>query len=398
MIIYNKEWLDNLAIVKAAKRWLKQEIISKEEYAKVVNTYPPEYKESNIFLRIGMFIFTLIIGGSAFGLFSLVIFSGSNENSLSGVLLLYSIVFYAGAEYFVRTRHHFRSGVVDALLYSGILSFSFALVIIISGNRTNFDLDPVFYYISILPLIVFAAWRFADAFLALAAFACIIVINALLVFKIGSTGKMVLPFESMGISYLCYFIIQKRKAMENLRYWKNCFDVLEIASLVMLYLSGNYMVIRVLTGALLDRDLQPGEDIGLAPFFYAFTILVPLVYLWLGLKRRSYLFLRLGLLLEVAGILAIKYYHSFMPPETALSLAGIALILIAYFCLQYLKTPKHGITLEAGEHNDKHAALANIANIAVSQVISNQGHPQADQNTTEFGGGDFGGGGAGADF
>jgi hypothetical protein len=398
MIIYNKEWLDNFAIDNAAKRWFKRQSITKEEYTGVVNAHPTNYKDSNIFARIGMFIFTLIIAGSAFGLFSLVIFSGSNENSLSGVLILYSIVFYIGAEYFVRTRHHFLSGVVDALLYSSIFCFSFAVVIIISGNRTNFDLDPVFYYISILPLIAFAAWRFADAFLALAAFACFIVINALLVFKIGSTGKMILPFECMGISYLCYFIIQKRKVMENLRYWKNCFDVLEIASLVMFYLSGNYMVIRVLTGALLDRDLQPGEDIGLAPFFYAFTILVPLVYLWLGLKRKSYLFLRLGLLLEVAGILAIKYYHSFMPPETALSLAGITLIIIAYFCLQYLKTPKYGITLEAGEHSDKHAALANIANVAVSQVMTNQPHPQPDQNTTEFGGGDFGGGGAGADF
>ncbi len=397
-MIYNKEWLDNYAIGKAAKRWLKRESITKEEYTDVVSAHPTNYKDSNIFARIGMFIFTLIIAGSAFGLFSLVIFSGSNENSLSGVLLLYSIVFYVGAEYFVRTRHHFHSGVVDALLYSGILSFSIALVIIISGNRTNFDLDPVVYYISILPLIIFAAWRFADAFLALAAFACIIVINALLVFKIGSSGKMILPFESMGVSYLCYFIIQKRKAIEILRYWKSCFDVLEIASLVMLYLSGNYMVIRVLTGALLDRDLQSGEDIGLAPFFYAFTILVPLAYLWFGLKKKSYLFLRLGLILEVAGILSIKYYHSFMPPETALSLAGVALIVIAYFCLQYLKTPKHGITLEAGEHSDKHEALANITNIAVSQVMTNQPHPQADQSNTEFGGGDFGGGGAGTDF
>ena len=61
MIVYKKEWLDNLAIRKAASKWNKQGMISSETQEGIVKTYPTQYKRSGIFARIGMFIFTLII-------------------------------------------------------------------------------------------------------------------------------------------------------------------------------------------------------------------------------------------------------------------------------------------------------------------------------------------------
>lgn len=157
------------------------------------------------------------------------------------------------------------------------------------------------------------------------------------------------------------------------------------------------MVVRTLTEALLNTVIEPGEDIHLAILFYAYTIIVPLVYIWIGLKRKEYVFFRAGILLEITGILAIKYYHSIMPPETAMMLGGIVVIVIAYFSIKYLKTPKHGITFEIYKRSNKEEALANIASIVASKLVATQPLPQRD-SSMEPGGGQFGGGGAGADY
>jgi hypothetical protein len=394
MILYNKEWLDNLAIRKASAQWLKSDLISPEECIAVQKKHEAGYKESSIIARIGLFIFTLIILGAAFSLYGLMIFGGSGKMAISLSCIFYGGVCYAAAEYFVRSNNYVGSGIIEALVYTAIGFVGSGIVVLVASSIS--DIQTIYVYLTFLPLLIFCALRFADAFLTLAAFTCFLIFNALLLFEFKEAGKMILPFETMAISYLAYYIITKQKHKEELRYWSDCITMMEIASLTSLYLAGNYFVIRQLTEDYIG-EIVPGSDIGLAPLFYAYTILLPLVYLFLGLKRKSYIFMRLGLVLFVAGILAIKYYHSFMPVETALSMAGIAMILIAYFCIKYLKTPKHGITMEALQHSDKHKVMANIASIAVSEVMASQ--PQAPAKPdVELGGGNFGGGGAGADF
>ena len=86
-----------------------------------------------------------------------------------------------------------------------------------------------------------------------------------------------------------------------------------------------------------------------------------------------------------------------MPAETAMTLGGIVLILIAFAGIKYLKTPKYGITFEIYKRSSRDEALANIANIVASELVTDQlAVPKPDG--VEFGGGEGGGGGAGADY
>lgn len=395
MLIYNKQWLDNLAIRRTTKHWFKKGMVTEEEQKAIAAKYQTPYKHSNIFARIGYFIFTLIIQASAYGLFILFFAAEVNTTSISVACILFGACNYAFAEYFVSSEKNIKSGIIDALLYTGLVFICAGIILPLPYDLK--DNQPVITFLIIFPFVTFVAVRFADAFLALISFACLLIINGLLVLKLGTTGKIILPFESMGLSYLVYYLVVKQKKKDAMRYWNNCLTILEIAGLTALYLSGNYMTIRKLTESLLNTTIGPGQDIMLAPVFYAYTILVPLIYVWLGLKRKNYTFLRLGLLLLVGGILSIKYYHSFMPAEYAMTLGGAVMILVAYFSIRYLKTPQHGITFEIEEQNAKHKAITNIANIAISQVMASQPHPTKPDGP-EFGGGDFGGGGAGADF
>jgi hypothetical protein len=394
MIIYNKEWLDNLNVRQASALWLKKRFIQGEEEKVVIARYATEYKPQGFFGRIGMFIFgTIILISSYWLVFIFTDIRGEAGWATESVIL--GIIAYILAEYFVKARNHFRSGILDSMLYASLIGFGIGVCILIDRSIAYETFDPLIDYFALAPFVIMAAIRFADAFLALIAYSIILIINILLLLKLGTFGKIILPFECMAFSFMVYYWVKKQQPKTNLRYWSNCLWVIELASLLTLYMAGNYLVVRKLNESLLDTQLTDGEDIHFAFFFYAYTILVPLAYIWLGLKRKDRLFIRIGVLLVAAGVLSIRYYHSFMPIETALLLSGGALIAVAWLSIRYLKVPRNGITSKADEDISKLDTISNIA--FVELAVQNQAAPPL-YNPAEPGGGQFGGGGAGADF
>ena len=78
----------------------------------------------------------------------------------------------------------------------------------------------------------------------------------------------------------------------------------------------------------------------------------------IGLRQKDHLLIRIGVLLEAVGILCIRHYHSVMPLESALILAGIFLIVLARLCMHFLRQPKNGITyVDESEENELMTAL-----------------------------------------
>jgi hypothetical protein len=391
MLTYNKTWIDNLEIQKQSAKWLKKNHITKEEHENVKRTYPTSYHDSNFIIRIGMFIFSLIGIFSAIGLFGLFAF---RENAIAFQGLIYGIVSAFVATHFVRTKNYYRSGVIDGLIYFSVLSFSFGICILISGNDFDFNLDPITYLVVVIPFAAFMAIRFADAFIAVCVYAMIFCLNALLVLKIGTIGKLILPFDAILVSYACYKIIDAQKNVEAYRYWHRVIATLRAASLTTFYLSGNYLVVRELSEVFLKTSIGPGQDISLSYFFYAWTLIVPFLLIWYGLRQKDHLIIRVGILMEVVGILCIRHYYSVMPVETALIVAGILLVVIARYCMYVLREPRNGITyIEDPEDDDE--LISAVGATVVSHVAGKAIHQE---EAGKFGGGQSGGGGAGGSF
>jgi uncharacterized membrane protein YgcG len=119
---------------------------------------------------------------------------------------------------------------------------------------------------------------------------------------------------------------------------------------------------------------------------------VPLIYLILGIKNKDRILWIMGGLGVAASILTYRHYHSIMPIEWALTLAGIAFLALAYFLMTYLKTPRSGfIYLPKQNKNSLIEALV------INQVLQ-QTAAGAPDDSVKYGGGDFGGGGASGDF
>jgi hypothetical protein len=94
-----------------------------------------------------------------------------------------------------------------------------------------------------------------------------------------------------------------------------------------------------------------------------------------------------------AGIATFRYYFHVVPMEIAAIIGGAILLGIAYFSIQYLKRHKTPFTYEEdGEKPFYHHAESLI----IAQSLGNA-TPQ-EGGKPQFGGGDFGGGGAGQEF
>lgn len=384
MIAYNKASLENLYIQDQLDEAHYKNCISAEEVNACKEKYPVKFYTPNIIIRIGLFILTVIIAVFSFGLITLM--SGiSNEHGFSALLIFFALISYAALELMVNQKHHYRSGVDDALQWmTGIFIIS------------AFDLfnEPTALQNSILIFAValYLALRFLNA--AISAIACISFF-AIIFFsyiKLGENGKATVPFVIMIISIIIYFLFSEEKMKEKFKYYTGCLLMVEIISLLCLYTAGNYFVVRETSISMFNLVLKENESIPFGWLFWIFTIIIPIIYLAKGIQKKNVILFRIGLLLIAATIFTIRYYYHILPAENAMIIAGIILIICAYILIKYLKTPSHGFTDEKIDENFN----STVESLVIAQTL---GQSKIDTgNQTTFGGGSGGGGGAGGEF
>ena len=238
-----------------------------------------------------------------------------------------------------------------------------------------------------------ATIRYADTLVAIALALCCYIVYFLLILKFGALAKMIMPFAMMLLSGVFYIGAKRLEQKSGLRYWQTPIVVFECVGLLLLYLSGNYYVIREVSIQYFDLHLLKGEDIPLAIFFYLFTAIIPLLYVFYGLKRIDRVLLWERIATVTLSAITFKYYFSTGYPEILLIVAGMILIAVAYAAIQYLKTPKHRLTFEV-EPDEDNFLKTNGEALLQARSFGHTTHTTKPEHTVEFGGGSSGGGGA----
>lgn len=474
MNAYNINWLDALAVKQLAGKWLTRNWLNEAQHRQLLDNYPEAFYTPNLFVRVGLFLFTTFLTFSAIGLASLFFssFIDSGQEVSVGILgLLYGAGTLAGLEYFIRAKNHYRSGIDDALLYFTLALFIGGLSLIV---YSVFEEELLGYFVLALHLLVVGAIRYADRLVAFLAFACLLAIVFLVCIRF-TWGRLLVSFVIMAVSAGVYWVVKKRQNQYELRYWNKCLMVLEWLTLLTFYLSGNYLVVREGNALLNDttnfreytspatqsrnnqrdvvyaeiqrlqeentafeadtlslaknqdkitanqqrievdyqkmsdlqheindirrqeREKQAASGLPFTWFFYCFTFLLPLFYLWIALRRKDRVMLWVGMALVILAVLTYKYYFSLAPLEVSLTVAGTFLIAVAYLAIRWLKTPlvqtKYGLTYQEGEE-DGPTGLLNAEALLIAQTVGPTTPAQPDKGF-EFGRGDFGGGGAG---
>jgi hypothetical protein len=388
MIAYKEKSLDALVINEEAVRALKKQFISNEEYAGITNAYEAHLYSPNVFIRIGLFVLTVVIVFMSFGL--MFLFTGdalNNETALFVMTFIFSALIYAALEWMIQSKRHYRSGVDDALLW-------LALVYIVSDISMYSNLTSLWTSVLIFILSLAATIRFANSVISAVMFGSFISIIFFGITPMGTIAKAILPFVVMVIAFGIYVLVLNVKHKTSLRHYKFCFIMLEVLSLITTYVSVNYLVVRELSVMMFDLRLPQNASITGGWFFWICTFLFPVLYIARGLQKKDRVILRTGLVLIAATVFTYKYYYTVAPVEQVMTAGGILLIIVAYVVIRYLQTARKGITDRPAEYETLEGKLQ-VESLVIAESFSES--PAPDEGF-RFGGGSTGGGGATGQF
>jgi len=387
MIVYDKNLLDNLSLVEEAKSLQSAGFISKEQKDLIKKELPAFKRQSNILVRLGFFLLGSFLYISVCGVISLV--GLSIERIFFEICCyIFAIVGFAGAE-FLANQNYYEHGLDDASILGALLNVGFAIGITTEGHEI-----VIAFFVAIASFMMYKRYLHLMSMLIFC-----IAVSALLfygMFEFGSIGKAILPFVTMLLAAVFYFFTKKviSKLTESYYYkgllWANTF------CLILFYLSCNYLVVRELSAELLGNEVLPGQDIPFSYFFYAFTFIVPAVYLVQALRTKDRIMLLISFLAIAFSIYTIRFYYSVLPIEVALTLGGMVLFTIAYFSIRKLKNNEVGVTFKPDRINNSNALL-NAEALIVASTFGLKPEVKT-ESPMEFGGGGFSGGGSDGTF
>ncbi len=387
MIAYNKSWLANIRLQAEMKKELRQGNISDAEFKAIAEKYPVGFYTPALFARVGLFILTCIVVSFADGLLS-IMFAATGVVETIGWPIFLGLLSYVALEVMVSAKHHYRSGVDDALLFISIGSLVTSTAILLWQHDAYLAISFIVFILNL-----YFSIRFADMLMSALCCASFFAFTFFGWTKIVPDGMITVPFIIMLVSALVYWITNaysKRSAFIN---YQNCIIIAQIVSLVTLYAAGNYYVIQKLSYELTGGS---GKPVPFGAIFWAWTILLPFIYITFGIIKKNIILLRTGLLLITATVITFRNYYHVLPIATTLIIGGAVILGIAYGIMKYLKTPKYGFTY--AEPDDPHLMdHLKVESLIVAETFSTT--PSAPNNDgVKFGGGDFGGGGSSGDF
>ncbi|MEJ2883883.1 hypothetical protein [Pedobacter sp. GR22-6] len=395
MIIYNNEWLKNRKIQDQTMLAFNSGEIDAEELKTIKARYPVGFYTPNVFIRLGIFLLTLVILSFSFGLISLISYDLKIVDSPYYLFFL-AVLTYVALESIVSAKHHYQSGADDALMWTsaGLLLAAYIFMMDLISLSAHFHHEEIFLFGFSFLLAGYLTLRFADALMAVT---CILAFAAFVCFgwmEIGIYPLHTLPFLMMALTgtllYSSYLLEKKKLYL----LYSNCISAAKMLSPLLLYASGNYFVVRELGASFGAEVLKEGQGIPFGWFFWCWTFISPLLYISYGLKKKDVILLRSGLILVAVAAFTLKNYYHLMPPEHLLVLVGAGLIGIAWIAMRYLKDNKYGFTAAEIEDDDLLDKIQ-VESLIVGETFSGS---QPDLQSQRMGGGTFGGGGASSNF
>jgi uncharacterized membrane protein YgcG len=390
MKAYNPQWSANESTQQTAQKWFKKGFLSKEKVLEVQKTYPLDYYNPSGFLKIGLFIFTILAASFSISVMTLFFIAPFQSNEKLAIILesfVIGIIFTFVLESLIKSRKLYHSGIDNALLYMALGAFCTAIYLIFEQS-----LPPTWLFLLIfLPFFIVSVIRYADLVVCCISF--FLTLSILISLAITSTwGKTFLPFIVMIFSVGVYFFIKQLNKRNDYWYYEQCLGIVKTLSLVCFYLGGNYWVVREGNAIINDLSAATSPQIAFAPVFYFFTLVIPFAYIFFGLRHRDRLIMIIGMLTAGFSVFTYRYYFGFLPTEIALTISGVLLIALSGGLIYFLKNDKNGFTYQPDDEREG----MNLEALLMSEVIQSKVPQQGD--TFRFGGGETSGGGAGGAY
>jgi len=403
MRIYTASSEETMRARKLLADWAGEGFLTKGQYQRLEQETVSELRTTNIFLRLILFLFTLISVGAAAALFFRVFLAGPSEQVTGIFLLIFAAVCYVAAEVAVSQAHLYRYGIEESLavcsvgfLYAGMQAALF------SGRPYSPKLDGVHFLVpaagGVFSLWIWRRFGLWYAFLAAMVFALFLPSY----WTSSHSAQHVIVALLYVIGVICVTAVRSHHHFD---YIGDEYSLVE----AFLWL-GIYLAINLQLSSLDLRAQWWGIGTTAASefarsFYWTTWVLIwclPPVVLARGVRQKDRVVIAAGAIVAILTFVSNKPYlgwprHTWDPMLLGILLTGVTLFIRRWLA----RGPggiRRGFTAARLSGKDKQwmNAGATVLGLVTPQSITPS--PQARSADFRFGGGASGGGGAGGDF
>jgi hypothetical protein len=380
------------------KDWVGEGFLAEAQYQRMEQETVCELRRTNIFLRLVLFLFTLIIVGAAVALFFVAFHLQPAAQTTRIFLLIFAAMAYAAAEFAVSRARLYRYGIEEAL---AACSVGFLCAALFSSRSYSPEPNGTEFLVPAAGAIV-SLWiwhRFGLASASLAAMIFVVWLPGYWTSSHSAQHLIVAAFYAAGL-----MTVAAVRSRHRFAYLNDGHSIVEALLWLGIYLAINLQLSSVdLLGHWRDGSRTTSEFSRM--FYWATWVLIwclPPAVLTRGLRRKDRFVIAVGAIVAILTLATNKPYLGWQRHTWDSMLLGALLIGVALFVRRWLAGGpggiRHGFTAKRLSGKDKHWMNAGSAAFGLVLAHSTTLSPQTDSHDARFGGGDFGGGGASSDF
>jgi hypothetical protein len=397
--IYSASSEETLRARRLLADWVGEGFLTQEQYHLLEKETVPELRTTNIFLRLVLFIFTLISVGAAVALFLVVFLSRPPEQTDGVFFLIFAAACYAAAEAAASQARLYRYGIEEALAVCSVGFLCVGTLLAFFSGTYSPRPDAVQ---SVVPAAdaIFSLWiwrRFGFSYAFLAAMIFVIFLPGYWTASHEAQRLIVAAFYASGL-----VAVTAVGSRHHFDYLNKTYSLVEALLWLGIYLAINLQV------SSLNLRAQWWSGTGAAsefprPFYWGTWVLIwclPPIVLARGIRQKDRFVIAMGAIIALLTFVSNKPYlgwprHTWDPMLLGILLTGFAVLLRRWLT----RGPggiRHSFTAARLSGKDKQWIDAGST---VTGLLSPQAPaPQPSSPEFRFGGGQSGGGGAGGDF
>jgi uncharacterized membrane protein YgcG len=388
---YSESSEEALRVRDLLKDWAGEGYLAQAQYRRMEQETVCDLRRTNIFLRLVLYLFTLIIVGAAVALFYVLLQPG--EQAAGFCLLIFAALSYAAAEFAVSAARLYRYGIEEALATCsvGLLCVGMLLA---NPHGAEF-LVPAAGAIASLWI-----WRrFGLPYAFLAAMFFVLWLPDSWTSSLSARHLIVAAFYAAGL-----IAVAAVRSRHRFTYLDDGYSIVEAFLWLGIYLAINLQ----LPSANPLGTWWPGHWTTTEfsrPFYWATWVLIwclPPAVLARGVRRKDRWVIAVGAIAAILTLVTNKPYLGWQRHTWDPMLLGALLIAVALFLSRWLAAGpsgiRHGFTARRLSGKDKQWMNAGAVGIGLVSADSIAASQQTDSSDFHFGGGDSGGGGASSDF
>jgi hypothetical protein len=398
--VYSTSSEEALRARNLLKDWAGEGFLTAAQYQRLEQETVCELRTTNIFLRLVLFLFTLIIVGAAVGLFFVVLSLPSAQIQTTGVfLLIFAAIAYAAAEFAVYRARLYRYGIEEALAACSVVLLCVGLqTAVLSGVPYSTKPDGEFLVPAAGAIASLWIWRrFGLPYAFLAAMIFVLYLPEHWTSSHSAQHVIVAAFYAAGLASVA--AVRSRHRFD---YLNHGYSLVEALLWLGIYLAINLQLSSL---NLLARwwGGPPAANEFPTWFYWATWVLIwclPPTVLVRGLRWKDRFVIAVGVIVAILTLVTNKPYLGWQRHTWDPMLLGALLIAVALFIRRWLAAGpggiRHGFTAQRLSGIDKRWMSEGSAALGLvsPQLIT----PPPQSPEFRFGGGDAGGGGASSDF